>query len=160
MQTVEVFQHSYLCDNSLYSSYLNLSSSQELSFCLGTTNDQHGTKTNSKGVIVAPYPGNTSGDSLRPTQREGNHAWCWTPSQRLRAGEVMDLAGEPTAAISLNQHSPTLQSKHLSLCPQIRVVLIFATGGNHYRKPSPVKMRRGGAQPQWRGQTDCRNQRS
>jgi hypothetical protein len=42
---------------------------------------------------------------------------------RLCASDVMDLEGELTTAILLNQHNQQQPSEHLSLYPQISVIL-------------------------------------
>lgn len=56
-------------------------------------------------------------------QQEENSALYWKPSQLLRASELIFLEGEPPTTTSLSQHSPSLHSKHLSLYPQVSIVL-------------------------------------
>lgn len=53
------------------------------------------------------------GLNAHPTRE--NHGWHWEPSQPPRAGQVMELGGEPPATTLLTQHHP---QHSMNVCPQ------------------------------------------
>lgn len=64
------------------------------------------------------------GDQLKMhSAKEKPRAGYWKSSQLLNATEVSHLGREPATITLLNQHNPYQESKHLSLNPQISIVL-------------------------------------
>lgn len=79
--------------------------------------------------------GNQQLSYFRPVQQEENHVWYW---KLLTASKVMDLGEESTTTTLLNQGNPYLQSKRLSLYPQINVVLV-SHQGNFFLQQRPLQ---------------------
>ena len=64
------------------------------------------TTSKSAAPILIPSQESTALQlGFRPDQQEGKRACYWKPSQLPRASKVMDLGGETTTAILVNQHN-------------------------------------------------------